>query len=87
MKWCFPKEAPSRSAQLFKEVQCLSVVGDEHHFVTRCSSRYCQDVVKNQHFTCKKQNYFLPRNRKRKHFTLLMLREMHHKHYNCNNHY
>lgn len=43
-------KVPSRSAQLFKEVQCLSVVGDKHHLVTSCSPRHRQDVVKNQHF-------------------------------------
>lgn len=47
-------EVPSTSAQLFKEVQCLSVVGDKHHLVTSCASRHCQDVVKNKHFTWNK---------------------------------
>lgn len=51
---------PSISAQLLKQVQCLSVVGDQDHFVTGCCSGHGQDVVQNQHFTCK--------HRKRCHF-------------------
>lgn len=54
---------PSTSAQLFKEVQHLSVVGDKHHLVTSCTSRHCQDVVKNKHFTWNKSTNFLLRNR------------------------
>lgn len=44
-----PLKVPPGSAQLFKEVQCLSVVGDEHHLVTSCCPRHCQDVIENQH--------------------------------------
>lgn len=78
------QKAPSRSAQLFKEVQRLSVVGDQHHLVTSCSPCHCQDVVKYQHFPWNKGNNVLAINRKMKRFIQLML-EMHYNYKTCNN--
>lgn len=55
----FLQKAPSTSAQLFKEVQCLSVVGDKNHLITCRSPRHGQDVVKHQHFTWVKHQNLL----------------------------